>query len=229
MPGRAWYQILSRHRPAGPRADRAVAFTVAVRRTGGPAPRSTPAGTMPVSGPVPFARRGASPLPREWWRTARARVAGVLCAVAAAATVATAQPPGDGAVARPLDPRAEQVIAETMSPYCPGSTLATCTSPQAESLRVAVRARIAAGETPASVRAGLVSVFGDQVRGAPAPAGFGLVAYLAPAVLLVVGGALLTRWLRRSTGVAAARGASPATAHPAPSPAPSPVRPPPTP
>jgi cytochrome c-type biogenesis protein CcmH len=135
---------------------------------------------------------------------------GALCAVVAAAAVATAQPPGDGAVARPLDPRAEQVIAETMSPYCPGSTLTTCTSPQAESLRVAVRARIAAGETPASVRAGLVSAFGDQVRGAPAPAGFGLVAYLAPAVLVVVGGALLTRWLRRSTRAAAVRGAPPA-------------------
>ncbi|MCU0626011.1 MAG: cytochrome c-type biogenesis protein CcmH, partial [Gemmatimonadaceae bacterium] len=98
---------------------------------------------------------------------------------------------------------AERVIAETMSPFCPGLTLANCTSPQAESLRVAVRARIAGGEPAERVQAALVTTYGDAVRGAPAPSGFGLVAYVLPALLLLVGALVIGRWLRRAT----ARGA----------------------
>ncbi len=184
---------------------------------------------MPTSGSVSSARRDPSSFLRERRRVARARVAGALCAVVIATAVLTAQPPGDRAVARPLDPRAERIITETMSPYCPGSTLASCTSPQAESLRVAIRGRIADGETPASVRAALVRAFGEQVRGAPAPRGFGLVAYLAPVVLLVGAGAVLTRWLRRSTRTAAACGTPAGAAALAAPRDPSPITPPTTP
>ena len=99
-----------------------------------------------------------------------------------------AQPAALGALYRDL-----------LSPYCPGLSLASCPSPQADSLRKAIAVRFANGETPEAITSSLVVDFGPSIRGSPTMDGFGAAAFIAP-VLLLVGGALVAqRWLRRHT------------------------------
>ena len=80
---------------------------------------------------------------------------------------------------------AREVINRTMSPFCPGLLLANCTSLSADSLRRAILARAEAGESRKSIEGDLIATYGESVRAAPEARGFGLVAWLMPAVLLV--------------------------------------------
>lgn len=100
--------------------------------------------------------------------------------------VGTSLPPALGALYRDI-----------MSPYCPGLTLSSCPSPQADSLRKAIAVRYNAGETPEQITESLVQVYGPSVRGAPDVEGFGLAAYLGPVLVLLVGAVLILRWLRK--------------------------------
>jgi cytochrome c-type biogenesis protein CcmH len=108
-----------------------------------------------------------------------------------------------------LPPVARQVYDGVMSPFCPGLLLANCPSPQADSLRRAVARRAAAGESRAHLIADLVATYGDGIRAAPASRGFGLVAWLAPALVLVGGAAGVARWLTRTVRPAPAAPLSP--------------------
>jgi cytochrome c-type biogenesis protein CcmH/NrfF len=96
----------------------------------------------------------------------------------------------DATLARRLD-------GELMSPFCPGLTLATCPSPGADSLRHDIRSRLARGESPRSIRAAYAAVWGEQILGAPRWRGWGIVLWLAPAVVLAAGAAALAMWLAR--------------------------------
>jgi cytochrome c-type biogenesis protein CcmH/NrfF len=54
-----------------------------------------------------------------------------------------------------------------------------------------------AGVSRSEVEQELFRVFGDQLRQAPRAEGMGLVAYLIPALVFAVGGALVAFFLRR--------------------------------
>lgn len=94
---------------------------------------------------------------------------------------------------------ARQIIDGSMSPYCPGLTLASCPSPSADSLRRAIIDRVNAGESRASIMTSLTAHYGDAIRSAPDTTGFGLVGWLMPFVLLIAGGLWMNRWIRRVT------------------------------
>ncbi|HLB38673.1 MAG TPA: cytochrome c-type biogenesis protein CcmH [Gemmatimonadales bacterium] len=96
--------------------------------------------------------------------------------------------------------QANQLLGTIMSPFCPGLTLATCPSPNAETLRVSIRGRLAAGEPPDAIMESLVLVYGEGVRGAPKPRGLGLLLWALPVVALGAAGAGLLWWLRTRTG-----------------------------
>lgn len=96
-----------------------------------------------------------------------------------------------------MPPALSALYRDIMSPYCPGLTLSSCPSPQADSLRKAIAVRYNAGETPAQITESLVEHYGPSVRGAPTVEGFGLAAYLGPVVVLLVGAVLILRWLRK--------------------------------
>jgi cytochrome c-type biogenesis protein CcmH/NrfF len=101
-------------------------------------------------------------------------------------------------------PELSALYRDLMSPYCPGLSLASCPSPQADSLRDAIAARFGQGESPSEITSALVVDYGPGIRGSPALEGFGAVAFVVP-VLLLVGGALFAqRWLRRHTRKASA-------------------------
>ncbi len=93
---------------------------------------------------------------------------------------------------------ARQIIDGSMSPYCPGLTLASCPSPSADSLRRAIIDRVKAGESRSSIMSSLTAHYGDAIRSAPDTTGFGLVGWLMPFVLLAAGGLWMHRWIRRA-------------------------------
>jgi periplasmic copper chaperone A len=96
---------------------------------------------------------------------------------------------------------------DLLSPYCPGLSLATCPSPQADSLRKAIAVRFNDGEPISTITESLVAHYGPNIRGSPTMDGFGAAAFLVPALLFIGGGVFIFRWLRRNTARHAARGA----------------------
>ena len=86
---------------------------------------------------------------------------------------------------------------ELMSPFCPGRTLAQCTSPQAEQLRQWILLQESAGASEDEVRANLLDRYSDSILSAPRAEGWGLSAYLLPAVFFVGAGALVFFFLQR--------------------------------
>lgn len=89
---------------------------------------------------------------------------------------------------------------ELMSPFCPGRTLAACTSEQAAEMRQWILLQEAAGATREEVIAVLESKYGDQIRSSPAAEGWGLAAWLLPGLAVVVGAGLAIYSVRRLVG-----------------------------
>jgi len=112
------------------------------------------------------------------------------------------------------------IAHEIMSPFCPGRTLAACTSSQADELRQWILLQEAAGTSKEEVEAILYERFGDVVLAAPKPEGWGLGAYVIPIGAFALGAAAIPFLLRRMVGreqkTAAAKESGPAPASPAP-------------
>lgn len=107
---------------------------------------------------------------------------------------------------------AYRFFGEVMSPFCPGRTLDSCTSGQADSLRMWILMQEAAGRTEEDVHAELVERYGDIILSAPRAEGFGATAYAIPGAIFLVGGLLVVVFLRRHTRAAAVSGAPAAPA-----------------
>ncbi len=88
---------------------------------------------------------------------------------------------------------------ELMSPFCPGRTLADCSSAQAANMRLWIVMQAAAGRTRSDVKEELLERYGDVLRPAPLPTGFGFTAYAFPVVAFLAGGVLVAVFLRRQT------------------------------
>lgn len=89
---------------------------------------------------------------------------------------------------------------ELMSPFCPGSTLAACTSSQAEEVRFWMIAQAAAGASREEVIAVLQERFGDAIRPVPKAEGWGATAFAVPLGLALVGGVGVALALTRMVG-----------------------------
>jgi len=85
---------------------------------------------------------------------------------------------------------------ELMSPYCPGRTLAACTSGQAAELRQWILLQEAAGASREEVVSVLEQRFGDVIRSSPEPEGWGLAAWLLPGAVLLLGALVVVGVLR---------------------------------
>lgn len=88
---------------------------------------------------------------------------------------------------------------DLMSPFCPGRTLADCTSGEAEQLRTWILVQAAAGRSQEEVEAELLQRFGDRILSAPRAEGIGLTAYLLPALAFAAGGTGVALFLARQT------------------------------
>jgi cytochrome c-type biogenesis protein CcmH len=97
-------------------------------------------------------------------------------------------------------PRQADLEAEIVCPTCK-TTLDQSNSPIATRMKAFIRARIAAGDSAAQIKASLVDQFGPAVLAEPPKRGFDLLAWLLPLAALglgiVVVGALAWTWSRR--------------------------------
>ncbi len=126
----------------------------------------------------------------------------VVVGVAALVLVASA-----GAAGRPVQADLE---AEIVCPTCK-TTLDQSNAPIATRMKTYIRARIAAGDSAAEIKAQLVDQFGPAVLAEPPKRGFDLLAWLVPlgaAILgVVVVGALALTWSKRRDDAAEPPGA----------------------
>lgn len=104
------------------------------------------------------------------------------------------------ALASEARPTLRELEAEVMCPTC-HTLLEASDAPVAERMRVFIRSRIAAGDTKTEIKDRLVAQFGDAVLAAPRRRGLGLLAWLAPAAALVLGGVVLAWRGRRTTRI----------------------------
>jgi cytochrome c-type biogenesis protein CcmH/NrfF len=89
---------------------------------------------------------------------------------------------------------------ELLSPFCPGVTLAECSSGQAKSLIMWMVVQESAGRSRDEVREELIARYGESIRPTPKVEGFGLSAYLLPVVVFLGGGVLIAVFLSRQGG-----------------------------
>jgi cytochrome c-type biogenesis protein CcmH len=99
-----------------------------------------------------------------------------------------------------IDAKAQRIFTSIMSPYCPGLLLADCPSPAAFTLRLEVRQRLIAGESPAAIEQDLYNRFGEVLRAVPEPERWGLVAWIVPPVAFVLSLAAVMWFLARVPG-----------------------------
>ncbi|MFI5315047.1 MAG: cytochrome c-type biogenesis protein CcmH [Myxococcota bacterium] len=90
--------------------------------------------------------------------------------------------------------QAHELARDLMSPFCPGRTLAECSSPDAGAIREEIRESLAAGESPESVRARIEARFGDHVVGVPRER----LGWVLPILVLLAGAGALAFALRRA-------------------------------
>lgn len=141
-------------------------------------------------------------------RTRSFGLAGILFALAvlAAAQPGATAPPGTV----PQTPAADDIAAtharlasELMSPFCRGLTLADCPTSGAAEMRTQIRTWLEEGRSEDWIKDTLVAEWGEWILGAPRFRGLGLIAWIAPAVVLLVGFVFVGRMLARRQPVAA--------------------------
>ncbi len=93
--------------------------------------------------------------------------------------------------------RAVALMHELRCLTCQNQSIADSNAPQAQAMRTEVRQRIAAGESPAAVRALFVERYGDWVSFVPPARAETMLLWAAPLLLLLAGGLLLARRIRR--------------------------------
>jgi cytochrome c-type biogenesis protein CcmH len=153
----------------------------------------------------------------------RAMLRGVLVAAMYAAGALTAGAVLTGAAQQPADaaaPRGTQVIEETeldrqtrqvasqlRCVVCQGLSLEDSPSELAQEMRGLVREQLEAGRSPAEVKQYFVEKYGEWVLLQPEPAGFNLLVYVLPVLMLIGGAAFVFITARRMTQAGVTDGA----------------------
>ena len=93
--------------------------------------------------------------------------------------------------------QAKALMEEMRCLVCQGESIADSDADLAGDMRDMVRRRIAAGERPSAIRSWLISRYGAWITFRPPPEPLTWPLWLAPIVLLLVGGLLAATRLRR--------------------------------
>lgn len=125
-----------------------------------------------------------------------------LVLVAAPAKADTGLPPPDLADTQLADRQQEAAAAALMAEVrclvCQGQSIADSDADLAGDMRAMIRARVAAGESPAQVRTWLVRRYGPWISFRPPASPVGWPLWAAPVALVLVGAVLARSRLRRS-------------------------------
>jgi cytochrome c-type biogenesis protein CcmH len=102
-----------------------------------------------------------------------------------------------------LEARTTALASELRCPVCQGNSIQDSPSELAQQMRDLIRDQLRAGKTPDEVRAYFAAKYGEWILLTPRATGFNLVVYLAPLAVLIVGGLVVWRTVKRFTGSAA--------------------------
>ena len=125
----------------------------------------------------------------------------LLALIAAPVAADPATPPAALADTQLRDPaqdaKARDLMATLRCLVCQGQSIADSDASMAGDMRALVRSRIAAGETPNSIRAWLIERYGDYVSYDPPLGAATWPLWLAPIALLVLGAVIARSSFRR--------------------------------
>lgn len=126
------------------------------------------------------------------------RLALLLLALAAPAFADSNQPPAPLANVQLKDPaqeaKAQALMLTLRCVVCQGQSIADSNAEMAGDMRSLVRTRIAAGQTPETIRAWLIARYGDYVSYDPPLSAVTAPLWIAPLLLLALGA-----WLARAS------------------------------
>lgn len=91
------------------------------------------------------------------------------------------------------------LASELRCPVCQGNSIQDSPSELAQEMRDLIRDQLREGKTPDQVRAYFVAKYGEWILLSPRAEGFNLVVYLVPLAVILVGGAVVWRSVRRWT------------------------------
>jgi len=96
--------------------------------------------------------------------------------------------------------RTERLEHELACPVCEGQSVADSNAPESRAIRADIPRRINAGQSDEQIRAAYVALYGQRILLTPSNGGIGLVAWVVPAVAVLLGafgiGIALRRWTR---------------------------------
>jgi len=104
--------------------------------------------------------------------------------------------------AQQYPPAAQEACSQIRRPFCPGQTLESCPSWQAEALRDSSDRWAGDGLSADSLIELVVATHGEEYRGFPKRSGTGLLAWVMPPAALILGLGLVVLALRRLRGPA---------------------------
>jgi cytochrome c-type biogenesis protein CcmH len=133
---------------------------------------------------------------RLWWS---ALLLALLCGVAllmgSGITSAQSDAPAAGREVTPDE--VNTVAREIWCPLCSGVRLDACELKACEQMKEVIAIKLAEGEDTESIKAYFVEQYGPQVMGEPPRAGFNWLAWILPALAVVVGGYFFWRNTQR--------------------------------
>lgn len=94
-----------------------------------------------------------------------------------------------------------QIESTLMSPYCPGLLLRDCPSPAATELKEEIRTELSHGKSVQEIEDALFARFGEaKLRSAPPMRGVGLLAWVVPLGVFLIGITIVVFRLFRAHG-----------------------------
>ena len=111
--------------------------------------------------------------------------------------LAQAQSPTPQGPAVVTDDQVNAVARELYCPVCENIPLDVCGTTACQQWRVLIRQKIAAGESTQQIRQDFANQYGDRVLSTPPLAGFSLLIYILPPVVILVAAVGLGLALRR--------------------------------
>ncbi len=101
-----------------------------------------------------------------------------------------------------MEAEASRIASGLRCPVCQGLSIQDSPSPLAQEMKDVIRTQLSAGRSEDQIQAYFVSKYGEWVLLAPRAAGFNLLVYLLPALVLLAGGGLIVLSVRRWTTAA---------------------------
>lgn len=131
---------------------------------------------------------------------------GEACAAPAGASALGACQAPAAAADSALDAQVRKLASELGCPVCQGLSVEESQAELSREFKALIREQLAAGRTPAEVKAYFVSKYGEWILLQPEAKGFNLLVYVLPVVALLAGAGLLVARVRRWTRVPAESG-----------------------